>query len=247
MTNRIYRLWGYTPSHAQLLIRSVADATHHLNEDLIFLGVNRLDVPERMVGLTVRAVDRAGDLTREIAIPGAAEEGDHVYILEATVGDQRKPVGFVVAESFVHEENQRDPYDSLLTPLQKSIPSGAAFERQVVAALSRIPGLAFSDRDVGVDALVSTDANTLIAIEVKHIDQANPRLTRNIVTQLVVALEQLPFAARGLVVLDNAEPEFLRELRAHLLTALNARGEALSWNLLQGVDPLREAISRLAA
>ena len=46
-----YQLWDYTPTHGQLLFRSLAVPERGYNVDLMFKGVTRLFVPDRLEGL----------------------------------------------------------------------------------------------------------------------------------------------------------------------------------------------------
>ena len=53
-SDRDFRLWEYRVSHDQLLLRSPQGETHWRNLDLIFVGVEYLDLPTLLRGVELR-------------------------------------------------------------------------------------------------------------------------------------------------------------------------------------------------
>lgn len=52
-SDRHFRLWDYAVGHSQMLLRSPASDDEPFNIDLVFLGVDRLDLPTSLVGLAM--------------------------------------------------------------------------------------------------------------------------------------------------------------------------------------------------
>jgi hypothetical protein len=52
-SDRRFQLWSYRVSHSQLLLRSVKDAEHTSRIDVLFKGVDALDLPTRLDGLVI--------------------------------------------------------------------------------------------------------------------------------------------------------------------------------------------------
>jgi hypothetical protein len=57
-SDRDFQLWDYTVGHAQLLLRSPASISQPFNIDLVFLGVEELDIPTRLRGLVMMEPER---------------------------------------------------------------------------------------------------------------------------------------------------------------------------------------------
>src|SRR5947209_6548144 len=128
MTNRTYRLWDYSASHAQLLLRSIPRGDYELNDDLIFGGVKYVGLPETILDVTVRqATGNEGAELSPAWAPQweAADEPANVYLLEGTDPEGRTVQGLVVAESYRQEANRRDFFDSSLRHSMAAEPEGA--------------------------------------------------------------------------------------------------------------------------
>lgn len=97
-SNRVFQLWDYTVSHAQLLLRSPATEAEPFNIDIVFLGVEELDLPTIMRGLT---------LTGPHGNPGASDRD--VYRLTSNLREYT-----VVAAAFRIYKNYLDLKDSSL-------------------------------------------------------------------------------------------------------------------------------------
>ena len=63
-----FHLWDYAPTHGQLLFRSLPVPERAHNVDIIFRGVTRLHVPDRLEGLEIAVVPALPE-------PLAASEG----------------------------------------------------------------------------------------------------------------------------------------------------------------------------
>jgi hypothetical protein len=66
-SDRVFKLWDYTDGHAQLLFRSPPTDDEPFNIDLVFLGVERLDIPTKLDGVSMSEpenLDRYHDLHR---------------------------------------------------------------------------------------------------------------------------------------------------------------------------------------
>jgi hypothetical protein len=51
--SRRFQFWMYRVSHGELLVRSPRDGDHDENVDLIFVGVEYVDLPRHLPGVTV--------------------------------------------------------------------------------------------------------------------------------------------------------------------------------------------------
>lgn len=52
-TERVFQLWEYRVSHGQMLIRSPKDQVHKANVDIVFAGVEYVDLPRYLHGLEI--------------------------------------------------------------------------------------------------------------------------------------------------------------------------------------------------
>ena len=53
-SDRYFQVWHFTVSHTQLLLRSNRDDNHPTRVEVLFKGVQRLDIPSSFDGLHVR-------------------------------------------------------------------------------------------------------------------------------------------------------------------------------------------------
>jgi len=61
-SDRHFQLWRYTVGHGQLLLRSNPDAVRATRVEVLFKGVDRVDLPTSFDGLTVERDGRRFDL-----------------------------------------------------------------------------------------------------------------------------------------------------------------------------------------
>ena len=107
-SSRTFRVWEYDVSHKQLLLRSPRDGTHSKNIDLVFVGVEYLDLPTSLHGVTIgTAVDT--DVGRARDALGKPVGTNEVFVLES--GRRRC---LVVAASGRIEENDLDLFETSL-------------------------------------------------------------------------------------------------------------------------------------
>jgi hypothetical protein len=55
-SERTFRIWNYTVSHSQLLLRSVKREHHDTRVDMLFKAVDRVDLPSTLAGLHVELI-----------------------------------------------------------------------------------------------------------------------------------------------------------------------------------------------
>jgi hypothetical protein len=97
-SDRVFKVWDYTVGHAQLLLRSPATEESPYNIDIVFVGVERIDIPTRMNGLTMEEPE---------PLPGGAlcdayriKTGDEEFV--------------IIAAAFRIYKNQHDLMESSL-------------------------------------------------------------------------------------------------------------------------------------
>ena len=112
-SDRTFQLWDYTVGHAQLLLRSPATADEPFNLDIVFLGVQGLDIPTRLPGLVMLKPE-------PIERPGRKIRHRHRLL---TGGDEYE----IVAVAFRIYKNQLDLTESSLEYFH-SIPPGSPGE-----------------------------------------------------------------------------------------------------------------------
>lgn len=105
-TDRKFQLWEYMVSHGSLLLRSPKDLSHSMNIDLVFAGVEFVQLPRHLQGVeleegTVEDCDAASKL--------ASRPVDRVFILSS--GGKRY---MIAAAACKVEESERDIFDSPL-------------------------------------------------------------------------------------------------------------------------------------
>jgi hypothetical protein len=242
VTDRIYRLWDYTVSHAQLLIRSPAGPGHPHNDDHMFAGVRLVSAPTTMTGMVV--VEPVADSWHADA-PEPRSASRYVLVARSPDGDPYE-AGEVIAAAYKRTFNRLPPVSS---SLRAELPSDALdYERQVIAALARLaPDLVVPPSDAGVDAVVPGPGGPIL-IEAKVVGRRSAgSAVRSTVMSVVSALDRNVDAAAGVVVLGGATPAAARELRAHLVTALAGRPrfEVVQWEPEEGREALADRFAAL--
>lgn len=237
MNRRLYRLWDYTPSHGQLLIRSLADGFHPRNDDYLFAGVAWLNLPESITELVVEPMG-------PVEMRGA-EQLQRYALLSRGEGEALVEVGQIIAETYQHDVNDRDFGDSSLRVSPPS--SGRDFERQVLGALSRVPwaDMTVPPADMGIDALLTTPHGERVLVEAKYVaGRSVPKGIRATVMSLIRTLDRQSNIAGVLVILGGADEAYEDELRRHLSAALSGRPQArlVRWDPLAGWEALVEAV-----
>ena len=99
-SDRDFQLWDYTVGHAQMLLRSPASIDEPFNIDIVFLGVEKLDIPTRMAGLTMMRPE-----------PLARDDGGPKDLFRLTSAGKEFSV---IAAAFRIYKNQHDLMESSL-------------------------------------------------------------------------------------------------------------------------------------
>jgi hypothetical protein len=97
---RDFQVWLYTVSHAQLLLRSNRSDAEQTRVDILFKGVNAVQLPTIMRGLNMSTAPRskAVEISKTLGVP--LSRNDKVFVLRGA-----DYVGFVVAlVAFAHED-----------------------------------------------------------------------------------------------------------------------------------------------
>ena len=107
-SERHFKLWDYNVSHSQLLLRSLGSAEVGKNIDVVFAGVEFLQLP-----LTLRGLKLAQASAKETArvIGSLTRVGESCYIYSLRSGPRRY---YVAASAFKVLENDLDPFESSL-------------------------------------------------------------------------------------------------------------------------------------
>lgn len=103
---RTFQFWQYRVSHGELLIRSPKDAAHPRNVDLMFVGVEYVDLPRFLPDLEIDEPE-APDLARAQERLGKSVELESVLVLKS---QGRRHI--VIAAAVKTVENDMDIFDS---------------------------------------------------------------------------------------------------------------------------------------
>ncbi len=104
-TGRKFQLWQYRVSHGEMLVRSPRDDEHPRNADLMFAGVEYLELPRFLPDLEVDEVNET-DLARAADRLGKSVERQNVFVLKS---QGRRFL--VVAAGFKAAETDMDIFD----------------------------------------------------------------------------------------------------------------------------------------
>jgi hypothetical protein len=97
---RDFQIWLYTVSHGQLLLRSNRSAERGTRVDILFKGVDAIQLPTVLQGLTMAKTPRpeALEISKKLGI--RLRDSADVFVLRGA-----HYVGFVIAgAAFVHED-----------------------------------------------------------------------------------------------------------------------------------------------
>lgn len=102
----MFQTWEFKVSHGQLLIRSPKDANHSTNIDLMFSGVEYMDLPRHLGQLEVQQPDET-----DVSFIGErlAKQGSSDSIFVLTSDNRRYRV---VAAALTVSENELDIFES---------------------------------------------------------------------------------------------------------------------------------------
>jgi hypothetical protein len=103
-SDRTFQLWDYSVSHARMLLRSAASPGVPTNIDVVFFGVERVEIPTTM----------RGGLEIAEPEPFVGEHGKQSRLFRVTANGRQSAV---VALACVVLENQLDYIDSALDHL----------------------------------------------------------------------------------------------------------------------------------
>ena len=103
---RKFQFWQYRVSHGELLVRSPKDAVHARNADLMFAGVEYVDLPRVIPDLEVDEPSDE-DVARARERLGESVQRDHVIVLRS---QGRRYI--VVASAVKAVESDMDIFDS---------------------------------------------------------------------------------------------------------------------------------------
>jgi len=105
--NRHFQVWQYTTSLSRLYIRSTKSAAHQKNVDVIFIGVEYMDLVTHFNGLEMAAPTEE-EILKGRQLSGSSEfRPDWVRVL--ITGDRRS---LVVAAGMSIEENDLEFHES---------------------------------------------------------------------------------------------------------------------------------------
>src|SRR5262249_42004151 len=146
MTERTYRLWDYSASHARLVVRAVADEQRPENDDHVFAGVKFVSMPEAIFALTVRQATKAetADAAWLETFPRDLIDSTKVFLLTGFDAAGQPVLGAIFAADYRRELNERPFYETVLHEGPSAASSALQFEKEVIAALAALPGLHIS-------------------------------------------------------------------------------------------------------
>ncbi len=105
---RSFRLWEFQVSHGQLLLRSPKSESESQNLDIVFAGVEYIELPTKMETVTLTEPS-AEERERAADALGKSVPVERVFIIES---NERRFL--VVAAAMVVEENDLDLFESSL-------------------------------------------------------------------------------------------------------------------------------------
>ena len=227
MPSREYRLWGYSPSHARLVLRAPADSTSPMNEDHVFSGVRHVDLPASISGLSVRraspdetfaATARGIEIASETAL----------WILEShSRPNVKAKVGEIVAISHRGSENDLPLFQTQLDDETPSARNAFEFEQSVLLSIASLRPIS-GKGDGGVDFWLQRADGHRVGVQTKWFPgRPTPSATRSLVMRLVPAIS--PEVAAFVVIFGGISDakgaaEFDSTLRESLLTVLGGYG-----------------------
>lgn len=107
-SKRTFKLWEYSVSHNQMLLRSPKNEDHLTNLDIVFVGVTYCDVETLIRGIVLR------DGTMEELEAISIRTGEEVDASDLFVLESPNNINFIVAAAVKVLENTMDIFDSPL-------------------------------------------------------------------------------------------------------------------------------------
>lgn len=107
-SNRLFKLWDYSVSHQQLLIRSPMTPDIPTNIDLLFWGVKSLNVETVLRGVEVACTDDCSINSEQLT--KFLKNGCKVFLIQSGGSSM-----IVVASGFRALENKLDIFESTIT------------------------------------------------------------------------------------------------------------------------------------
>lgn len=175
-TGRSFKLWDYSPTHGQLLLRSATSRSHEKNLDLKFWGVEWIHLDRLIPDLAIRE-SNPESFPHLLA---DREFSSSVKIFEM-LGESSRSL--IAAAGYEQEENDLDPFRSSLSfsesPVRRALRSEAKIASLIAAALPEwridldvdptlrsMGGRAVPAREADILA-ISPDETSALVIEVK--------------------------------------------------------------------------------
>ncbi len=123
-SDRNFALWDYTVSHAQLLLRSPASSDDPDNIDVVLVGVETLEIPTRMHGLTITGPEplerRPGD---PISIFRLTSEGNEFRVTAVACRVYKNRLGLMDSSlEYFGPDDPADPGEILCHSGKKPLP-----------------------------------------------------------------------------------------------------------------------------
>lgn len=107
-SDRTFRLWQFLVSHNQLLIRSPRSSVHCSNIDIVFWGVEYVEMPSHLKGVTMTA-NTTLEIEKAETLIGKSDETSSVFVIES---ESRKFL--IIAGGFKVLRNNLDIFESSL-------------------------------------------------------------------------------------------------------------------------------------
>lgn len=223
--SRHFRLWAYSPSHGRLVVRALADESSPANTDHIFIGVQRVHLPETMIDLRVE-VATPETANAEAATDAEIQSGGKLFVLTG-IDEQGAPVlGSIIAAAHEVSENDLAMFETIIDEQPPEAASHADFEKLVLAAVSRIePPWIPHPPERGFDFFLDRpEKGRELAIEAKWLrGPPSARWIRSTVVQITSYLDLMSRIDRLVLVFGGVtDPEQRSHLRAELEANLTA-------------------------
>lgn len=104
--SRMFQTWQFRVSHGELLVRSPKDANHSTNIDLMFAGVEYMDLPRHLGQLEVHEPDETDISFIRERLPKRGSS-DKIFVLISNGRRYR-----IVAAGMKVSENELEIFDS---------------------------------------------------------------------------------------------------------------------------------------
>lgn len=107
-SERTFKLWEYSVSHQQLLLRSPKNDKYSTNIDVVFMGVSYCEIETNISGLVLRngTVDESKDMSLLLK--------KNIEMLDLFVLESGNKKYHIVAAAMKTDENRMDIFDSAL-------------------------------------------------------------------------------------------------------------------------------------